>query len=91
MLNLKELLEKIKCRFNLALNADLKKVPTGCIEITWDIPSISARKMLNKLPESLQFLREEGISSMFLEDVLIFSDSIGVIDSKVIKYLNCSK
>ena len=86
LLYVENIFKKMKCGFNLKLDAVLKKVATGSIEITWYIPSISAWKILEKLPESLQFLREEGISTMFLEDVLIFSNSIGVINSKVNKY-----
>ena len=85
LLYVENIFKKMKRRFNLKLDAVLKKVATG-IEITWYIPSISAWTILNQLPESLQFLREEGISTMFLEDVLIFSNFIGVINSKVIKY-----
>ena len=89
---LEEIFEKMKLTFNFKLDAVLEKVATGCIEITWYIPSISAWKILGKLPESLQFLKEESISAMFLEDVLIFSDARGVINSKVTKYLvNYSK
>ena len=87
LLYLEEIFEKMKQMFDLTLEAVLQivqKVATGSIEITWYIPSISASKILDKLPENLHLLREEGISTMFLEDVLIFSDSIGVIDSKVI-------
>ena len=86
LLYVDEIFKKMKRRFNLKLDAVLKKVATGSIEITWYIPSISAWKILDQLPESLQFLKEEGISTMFLEDVLIFSNSIGVINSKVNKY-----
>ena len=85
LLYLEEVFEKMKQTFNLTLDGVLKQVTTGCVEITWYIPSISAWKILNKLPESLQFLREEGISTMFMEDVLIFSDARGVINSKVNK------
>ena len=86
LLYVEEIFKKMKRRFNLKLDAVLKKVAAGSIKITWYIPSISAWKILDQLPESLQFLKEEGISTMFLEDVLIFSDSIGVINSKVNKY-----
>ena len=86
LLYLEEIFQKMKGKFNLKLDAVLKKVATGSIEIAWYIPSISAWIILDKLPENLQFLQEEGISTMFLEDVLIFSDSIGVINSKVNKY-----
>jgi len=80
---LEEIFEKMKQTFNLTLDAVLKKVAAGSLEITWYIPSISAWKILDKLPQALQFLKKERISSMFLEDVLIYSDSIGVINSKV--------
>ena len=86
LLYVEEIFEKMKCKFKLTMDAVLKKVAKGSIEITWYIPSISAWKILDQLPESLQFLKQEGISTMFLEDVLIFSDSIGVINSKVNKY-----
>ena len=80
-----EIFKMMYLKFRLKLDAVLKKVATGGIEITWYIPSISAWTILDQLPESLQILREEGISTMFLEDVLI-SNSIGVINSKVNKY-----
>ena len=86
LLYVENIFKKMKRRFNLKLDAVLKKVAAGSVEITWYIPSISAWKILDKLPESLQFLREEGIATMFLEDILIFSNSIGVINSKVNKY-----
>ena len=86
LLYLEEIFEKMKQAFNLTLDAVFKKVATGCIEITWYIPSISAWKILGKLPDSLQFLKDEGLTTMFLEDVLIFSDTRGVINSKVNKY-----
>ena len=83
LLYLEEVFEKMKQKFNLTLDAVLDNVTTGCIEITWYIPSISAWKILDNLPESLQFLKEEGIFTMLLEDVLIFSNTTGVINSKV--------
>ena len=83
LLYLEEIFEKMKQMFNLTLDAVLQKVATGSIEITWYIPSISAWKILDKLPENLHLLQEEGISTMFLEDVLIYSDTRGVINSKV--------
>lgn len=80
---LDEFFKLLKTKFKLTLGAVLKKVAKDSIEVTWYIPSISAQKILDGINEAVEFLREEHISTMILEGVLIYSGSIGVVGLKV--------
>ena len=81
---LEEVFKRFQRKFNHSLDAVLHKITHGSITVTWYVSAISAQNTLDQLEESVDFLKDLNISTIFLEGVLIYSESIGVLNLKVI-------
>ncbi len=81
--HLEDVFKRFQKRFQHSLDAVLDKVTKGSVTLTWYISSLSAQNTLDYLNESVDFIRSLHISTIFLENCLIYSDSIGPINSQV--------
>ena len=74
--------------FDIPLTAVLDKIKGGCIQVTWLIPPQSATKVLDHITNAATFLQSRFISNLLLEDIVIYSESVGVASQEVRKLEN---
>lgn len=66
----------------------LDSIVAGSIIVTWLVRHVQARKILDKISCAVDFLKDEFIVGVFLEDVRIYDQDSGVVDIEVHIFLN---
>ena len=75
--------ERLRKKFHLSLGSVLDHVKEGCVEVVWYIPSTSAQQLLDRLEGAEEFFQEIFVSTVQLEDALVYSTSVGVVSTQV--------